>query len=1319
MGKPIFLKCLVGYLIWLVTAFAYADRPIAIITTLEQRFDLSPYLETIEDAANEYTLEDIQAGKYDHLWQRNTQRYFIGHNLKSKYWFRFTIQWAGQRNASSVLYIDTQPQMLSRIGMVLPTASGAYRLLKAGNLEPFTARDISSERYAFALTLVTGQPESVFGWVSNAEAAVPPSLPIYVISEDGYDKIKETSTIILAAFYAAMASMALYNLCLYMALRQPVYGFYVLFMICAMLITCTIDGSDHRWLWPDTPTFNQHVALNVGIIFSISYLAFVVRALNCHSFWPKFKWVYRMLLAIGWAELSYILFIADFAMAAKLNQITSEILVPFLLFLIIAGVIRKQPTAIYLLFAEILTLSAGSAFMAMTLGLAPINSFTFWGLHWGLIGEAIALSLALAARTRLAQQAAIEHLKNYEALYQDSVEGRFQYSTVNGTSKCNPAMATICGYDSAEEFIAKDRFKNLSDEATSTRLAELLTTNGQVIGFEAQINNQKTKQPVWISLNIRLLPNSQGIPDLVEGSLVDISERKLKETAEKARNISEVQNQAKSQFFASMSHELRTPLTAVLGYAEIAIRPDIGEEKRIDTAKTILRSGKHLLSLINDILDLSKIEAQKLDMEVLTVNPMDIIRGVEDNSSILAARKGLGFEKTFRFPLPEHIQTDPTRLKQILINICGNAVKFTRSGGITVETYFDSASQKLCFAVQDTGIGLKPEQVDNLFGAFNQAEASTTRNFGGTGLGLYLSKQIAEKLGGDITVESEYGAGSTFTLSVSPGDLSQVTWIDELPEQAAPEMILEAPSLKGSVLYAEDNPLNQQLVADIVERTGCSIELAGNGHEALQIARNRDFDLIFTDIRMPVMDGIEFASKILAMKPQTILIAITAENTPAMADELTTIGFKRTLPKPISSGSVYSALMEYLPQTSGTINTMKTDTDKLTVLLADDNLITQQLIAFHIRKNGADVVIVNDGLEAVAEIVKNHIDLVFMDVCMPVLGGKEATELIRKKGIQIPVYALTATERTDDLSIFLDAGCNGVLYKPIDLDKLNEVMTITKVAALESKLIVNQNPSLSLVHHALLAMNRKSLLVADDIDTNRELIKLRLEPYPINISFATTGLEAIAQARNHHFDGILLDVTMPDMDGIEAARIIRQTVVHTPIIFLTGHSQHDYIDTCKSVGGNSFLNKPIDPDLFWQMLGDLLLRGHLRDRYVNDSAANDHFNLNAIYANCEDDKLLVLNYMENFLQEAASLKSKIANNIDRPDLIKIIIHDIKNSAGQVFASDLWQTLERIENHLHDNNINAALSELNDEAFLKEFNTVKDQVRLSKMQVHLN
>ncbi|MCG8315313.1 MAG: ATP-binding protein, partial [Pseudomonadales bacterium] len=286
-------------------------------------------------------------------------------------------------------------------------------------------------------------------------------------------------------------------------------------------------------------------------------------------------------------------------------------------------------------------------------------------------------------------------------------------------------------------------------------------------------------------------------------------------------------NDTKSQFFATMSHEFRTPLTAILGYSELAQESGITDEDKDKHIRTIHQSAQHMLRLINDILDLSKIEAQKLELESILVDVIDLCEDVESFTRVLAMQKNITFETQYAFPLPGKIMTDPTRLKQILVNLCSNAIKFTEQGSVILRVHCDVAIDTIFFTIIDTGVGIKKEQQEKLFAAFSQADSSTTRKFGGTGLGLYLSKVIANQLGGDISIESEYGKGSSFTVSLKTGDLSQTALIhdhetigaarDESPVNGTADNVAALNKTNETagqkrVLVVDDNLVNTKLI---------------------------------------------------------------------------------------------------------------------------------------------------------------------------------------------------------------------------------------------------------------------------------------------------------------------------------------------------------------------------------------------------------------------------------------------------------------------------------------------------------------------------
>ena len=1033
-------KLFLGYLLWLVVTCVYAESPIAVVDNIDKPFDLNPYVETIEDPHHEYKLEDIQAGKYDHLWQRNTQRYFIGKNFNSKYWFRLTLQWQGEANTPSVLYVDSQPQLLARISVVLPDMQGTSRLVSTGSLESYNSRDIPRPQIGFKLPLTVGKTQTIFGWVNNSETSVLPLLPLYLISETGYDNIEDQVVIILAAFYAMMAALWLYNMCLFVTLREPVYGLYILFLASATWTCSFTDGTSHLWLWAEKPALNVWVPEVNGIVMVMIYLAFVKQALNGATFWSGFKKLYRIVFGLGCVALLHNLFSTDFSMSAIVVQVYPGLVLPFTLVLIIMATRKKQPTAGYLLVAEIMTISGGTSYMLMIQGILPIHPITIWALHWGFASESLLLSLALAARTRIAQQQRQDALKNYEQLYEDSLQGFFQYYINEDRLSCNTSLAKMFGWDNKEELYANHQLQMFNEAFADQNVARIISQSGSITGYECLVTSPKLNKPVWILLNAQLIKDHEGKYLRIDGSMIDITDRKQAEQAELDRATADNKNAAKSQFFASMSHELRTPLTAILGYSETAIPPDVSSQQKQNSLEIIHRSGKHLLQIINDILDLSKVEAQKLDVERIQVYLFQLMEEVSDTLTVLSRQKNLYFTIHYQYPLPKIFTSDPTRIKQVLLNLCGNAIKFTESGGVSVDVSCSKEQQTLTFAIKDTGFGLKPEQVDNLFEAFTQADASTTRNYGGTGLGLYLSKQLAQKLGGDIKVASIYGTGSSFTFTVATANLNNAEWL------AGSLQTITVPKLSGSVLYAEDNLDNQNLVKAIVEKTGATITLVSNGKEALEACAQQTFDLVFTDIRMPIIDGVELTKALLERYATLPVVAISATLIDKEIEEFRAVGFKEMLRKPVERKAIYAVLTEYLnpssPVSKTTDLTIPHPTNKpLRVLLAEDNLDNQELIKIHLKRAGAEAIIANDGGEALAKALTEEFDLILMDMQMPNMDGLTAVRYLRARGFTKPIYALTANETVEGMQACENAGCDGHLSKPLDAVRLTALIS--------------------------------------------------------------------------------------------------------------------------------------------------------------------------------------------------------------------------------------------------------------------------------------
>jgi signal transduction histidine kinase/CheY-like chemotaxis protein len=435
----------------------------------------------------------------------------------------------------------------------------------------------------------------------------------------------------------------------------------------------------------------------------------------------------------------------------------------------------------------------------------------------------------------------------------------------------------------------------------------------------------------WLHCTAAVLKDAKG--GIIGGveTLEDITHRRLAELQlAKSQQAAEAANRAKSAFLANMSHEIRTPMTAILGYLEVLAegcsrncpfsQSDIGHP--IDV---VSQNAKHLLSLIDDVLDLSKIEAGKLDIDRTACSPCEIVEEVVSLMHVRATAKGLALDIEYAGKMPESIQSDPRRLRQILINIVGNAIKFTEVGGVRLAIGLceESATPSLRIQVADTGIGMAAETLQGLFEPFMQADASTNRRFGGTGLGLTISKRLAELLGGDIEVASAPGRGSTFTLTMPTGSLEGVRMVDH-PSDVRPAVVEDrwtvdcnSESLHGRrVLVAEDGLDNQRFISYILERAGAEVAVACNGQAAVEIAVAADgdaaFDAILMDMQMPILDGYGAVQKLRAMNWKGPIVALTAYAMSEDRQKCLDAGCDDYLSKPIDRKALLRSLAQHI-----------------------------------------------------------------------------------------------------------------------------------------------------------------------------------------------------------------------------------------------------------------------------------------------------------------------------------------------------------------------------------------------------------------------
>lgn len=667
--------------------------------------------------------------------------------------------------------------------------------------------------------------------------------------------------------------------------------------------------------------------------------------------------------------------------------------------------------------------------------------------------------------------------KKYRSIFENATDGIFQIHKDGRFLTANNALAAILGYDSPAT-ILKDVSKRADQLFVTPKdldtLRDVLTRHGHVKGFETKMYKKDSTQ-IEVSINAHAVYDTHNKFLFIQGNLEDISQKKEAELLKIEKESAEAATQAKSIFLANMSHEIRTPMNAIIGLLGLALRTELSAKQK-DYLQKIESASQSLLEIINDVLDFSKIEAGKLDVERIEFNIDDVLENLATLIGIKAEEKGLELLFNVDKEVPYMLIGDPLRLGQVLINLCNNAVKFTEAGHIHIKIDNDPADGAdgadgeidekdiaLRFTVSDTGIGMKPEHISGLFQSFTQADSSTTRKYGGTGLGLNISKQLVELMGGAISLTSEYGKGSDFTFTARFGRGVE-------KQRAIYPMLEEVEGIRAMVV--DDNPVAREILCSALESFSFNVTCVPSGSKAIaELTRSMDeppYELVLMDWKMPGMNGLQAVenikkNKALSHIPNILMVTAYAREE-ILKHPLAAL-LDGILIKPINRSLLYDSIMNIFGRqvndTPAPPAPVKDKAEKIQgldavkgafILVAEDYKINQQIAIELLEISGFNVKVVNNGKEAVIEFCQSDTayDAILMDIQMPEMDGFCAAQEIRKQEIssqssmdpspRVPIIAMTAHAGMEDRNKCLEAGMDDHVSKPIRPKTLLETL---------------------------------------------------------------------------------------------------------------------------------------------------------------------------------------------------------------------------------------------------------------------------------------
>ncbi len=899
---------------------ARAETPALTIYNSEE-YPLADYVDFFEDPERKLTFDDIRSPAINDQFKKLQNKLFTYGITYSNLWFRAKLRYpegAPNYALQKRWLFEVARTLLNEADLYIIRADGRVQHMSSDIRTPFSQRPLSHHYSVFPVDLSLGEEVTLYLKIWNYTSTYVPQT---LWSEAGLAKKTAHEGFLYGIYYGGLIFICVYNLLLYFSSRDIGYFYYVGYLLAILLFT----GID---VGPGVALFGEDRQFEKRLVLTFLWLAILMGSIFIHKFLDfkthhpvlhYFMQAAIVLMCIAMVVSHYYDPTSSVRFAAGFTSTVGGMIFLASAYALYAG----NPNAPYFLSAWFMNLVGLLIYSLIVRGVLPAHPVLLSALPVGIWLEAIILSQALANRIKqsekavfAANQRAIENLALYRSVFDNALEGLYQMSLSGRLLSANPAFARMLGYSSATRVLKEGNqaIKRLY-AAPDLQLQQLALTGN--LQEETDINSE-TGHQAHVSHHARLVYDERGEPLHIEGTLVDIGERKMRELAQRSRlrerrekELAKNVTDAKSAFLKNMSYEIRTPLSAIIGFAESLRYELLSHEEKKQTIASINRNSYHLLQLINDILDYSKIEAGKMSIEAIPVELMPLLQMKVDKFSAIAHDKGLAFSVEYQFPLPRMIVSDPTRLKQILQNLCSNAIKYTDKGAVKLVVQWDSVQRQLVFAVHDTGMGMSKERVRRILLSMHQSRGNQIQE--GIGLGIAITQQLVRLFGGQLDISSVEGQGSQFTARLSCPPVDHTEWLTET-QNAKPTgaALNDIPHLNGRVLLAEDNPVNQKLIQRVIAKTGAEVVVVADGQQALHAAMQHPFDLILMDVNMPVMGGLEATRALRASGYRNPIYALTAEHGQAEVDASLAAGCEGHLLKPLELVPFYQVLAKCL-----------------------------------------------------------------------------------------------------------------------------------------------------------------------------------------------------------------------------------------------------------------------------------------------------------------------------------------------------------------------------------------------------------------------